>query len=135
MSPRDATRGDDEQRSGAALVATSLVLIAVFVPTAFLGRDQRAVLPAVRADDRVQHGGQHVRLADALPGPRRAAAPAEVRSKPGGSIRLFGWTLGWFFRLFDAALEKVTGAYAWGVRRAVRFLASSRWASTRPCWG
>ena len=39
--------------------------------------------------------------------------------------RLFGWTLGWFFRLFDRTVDGVTAAYVAVVKRVVRFGAVS----------
>ncbi len=55
MAPRDAAHLTMDEVGG-ALIGIALVLVAVFVPTAFIGRHRRAVLQAVRVDDRVGHG-------------------------------------------------------------------------------
>ena len=75
LSPRDATLKAMEQVSG-PVIAVGLVLSAVFVPCAFITRHHRAVLPAVRPDDRRLDGDLGVQLADAQPGADGAAAAA-----------------------------------------------------------
>ena len=69
-----------------AVIATALVLIAVFVPVAFFPGHDRPPVSAVRADDRVLGGDLRVQRADADAGAVGAAAPARRRS-----------ATGWFF--------------------------------------
>ena len=54
MAPREAAHLTMDEVGG-ALIGIALVLVAVFVPTAFMGGIAGAVLQAVRADDRVGH--------------------------------------------------------------------------------
>ena len=56
---------------GGALIAIALTLCAVFVPSAFLCRHLRTVLPSVRGDDCGIDGYLLLCLADAQPGPVR----------------------------------------------------------------
>ena len=119
LSPREATRATMAEVGG-ALVATSLVLIAVFVPTAFLGgisgEFYRQFALTIAFSTAVST------FVSLTLSPALAALLLRKREEQTGWLdKLFGWTLGWFFRLFDAELERVTGAYAWAVRRAVRF--------------
>ena len=69
-----------------AVIATALVLIAVFVPVAFFPGHDRAPLSAVRADDRLLGRDLRVQRADADAGAVGAAAPARG-----------GLGSGWFF--------------------------------------
>ena len=119
LSPRDATRATMAEVGG-ALVATSLVLIAVFVPTAFLGgisgEFYRQFALTIAFSTAVST------FVSLTLSPALATLLLRKREEQTGWLdKLFGWTLGWFFRLFDAGLERVTGAYAWAVKRAVRF--------------
>ena len=119
LSPRDATRATMAEVGG-ALVATSLVLIAVFVPTAFLGgisgEFYRQFALTIAFSTAVST------FVSLTLSPALAALLLRKREEQTGWLdKLFGWTLGWFFKLFDAGLEKVTEAYAWAVKRAVRF--------------
>ena len=119
LSPRDATRATMAEVGG-ALVATSLVLIAVFVPTAFLGgisgEFYRQFALTIAFSTAVST------FVSLTLSPALAALLLRKREEQTGWLdKFFGWTLGWFFKLFDAGLEKVTGAYAWAVKRAVRF--------------
>ena len=76
LRPREAAiKSMDEV--GGALIAIALVLCAVFIPTAFITRHLRAVLPAVRADHRRRDGDLADRVADLVAGARRHAAQAE----------------------------------------------------------
>ena len=71
MAPREAAHLTMDEVGG-ALIGIALVLVAVFVPTAFMGGIAGAVLQAVRADDRVGHRHLADRVADAVAGARRA---------------------------------------------------------------
>ena len=66
-----ASRGRWREVTG-AVIATSLVLVAVFVPVALLPRHHRAHLPAVLADHRLLGGA--VRVQRAHPHARRCRA-------------------------------------------------------------
>ncbi len=75
-----------------AVIATSLVLVAVFVPVGVLPRHDGRPLPAVRADDRVLGRPLGLQRADADPGargaaPRTRAGAAEGRVLPGSTPR------------------------------------------------
>jgi hydrophobic/amphiphilic exporter-1 (mainly G- bacteria), HAE1 family len=64
-----------------AVIATSLVLIAVFVPVSFFPRHHRHSLPAVLADHRVCHRHLGLQRADAFAG-AVGHVPARRRSRP-----------------------------------------------------
>ena len=119
LSPRDATRATMAE-VGSALVATSLVLIAVFVPTAFLGgisgQFYRQFALTIAFSTAVST------FVSLTLSPALATLLLRRKEEQTGWLdKIFRVLLGWFFRLFDAALEKVTGAYAALVKRAVRF--------------
>ncbi len=80
LSPRQAASEGVSEVIG-AVIATSLVLVAVFVPVAFFPGTTGAHLPAVLADDRLLRRHLHVQLAHALPGPRRALAARRARAQ------------------------------------------------------
>ena len=73
LSPREATYRAMREVSG-PIIAIALVLVAVFVPLAFISGLTGPVLQAVRADDRDLDGDLGDQLADAVAGARRAAA-------------------------------------------------------------
>ena len=119
LNPRDATRATMAE-VGSALIATSLVLIAVFVPTAFLegisGQFYRQFALTIAFSTAVST------FVSLTLSPALAALLLRKREAQTGWLdKLFNGLLGWFFRLFDAALAKVTGGYVRLVRRAVRF--------------
>ena len=119
LSPRDAARATMAE-VGAALVATSLVLIAVFVPTAFLGgisgQFYRQFALTIAFSTAVST------FVSLTLSPALAALLLKRREEQTGWLDVaFHKTLGWFFRLFDATLEKLTGVYTAVVKRAIRF--------------
>ena len=61
------------------VIGITLVLMAVFLPTAFLRRDHRAALPPVRPDDRRDGHHQRHQRRDAQAGPVRRLPPADAR--------------------------------------------------------
>jgi multidrug efflux pump len=63
------------------IIATALVLCAVFVPTAFHQRSDRPVLQAIRHHHRHLDGDFGVQFADAFPGPVRRAAQGSQRAQ------------------------------------------------------
>ena len=73
LAPRQATVQAMREVSG-PIIAIALVLVAVFVPLAFISGLDGAVLSAVRADDRHLDGHFGLQLPDAVACPRRSAA-------------------------------------------------------------
>ena len=73
--PKEAAYRAMEEVTG-PIVAIALVLCAVFVPVALVPRVHRAVLPAVRAHDRVLDHHLRDQFADPVPGARRDSPPA-----------------------------------------------------------
>ena len=119
LSPRDATRATMAEVGG-ALIATSLVLIAVFVPTAFLGGISGQFYTQFALT--IAFSTAVSTFVSLTLSPALATLLLRRREEQTGwADKAFGFLLGWFFRLFDAALEKVTGAYAAVVKRAIRF--------------
>ncbi len=119
LSPRDATRSTMAE-VGSALIATSLVLIAVFVPTAFLGgisgQFYRQFALTIAFSTAVST------FVSLTLSPALATLLLRKKGEHTGWIdRGFDFTLGWLFRGFDRLLESVTGVYSSLVKRAVRF--------------
>ena len=73
LSPNDAAYQAMQEVTG-PIIAIALVLIAVFVPLAFITRTDRPVLQAVRAHGGDLDGDLRVQLADAVAGAGGAAA-------------------------------------------------------------
>ncbi len=71
MAPREAAHLTMDEVGG-ALIGIALVLVAVFVPTAFMGGITGPVLQAVRADHRFGDGDLAGGVADAVAGAGRA---------------------------------------------------------------
>ena len=107
MAPREATIQAMSEVTG-PIIAITLVLMAVFLPTAFLGgitgqlyRQFALTIAAtalISADQR----------ADAQAGPVRRVAAAACRKN------------GWFARGFDAVYRPIERGYAWTVRHLLR---------------
>ncbi|MCB9914781.1 MAG: multidrug efflux RND transporter permease subunit [Planctomycetes bacterium] len=118
LSPRDATRKAMDEVSG-ALVAMALVLVAVFVPTAFLsgiaGQFYRQFAVTI-ATATVISAVVSLTLSPAMAAVQLRAADAP----PDRFQRAWDFLFGWFFRLFDRAFEWSAGRYARVVRRTVR---------------
>ncbi|MFW5735033.1 MAG: efflux RND transporter permease subunit, partial [Oceanidesulfovibrio sp.] len=111
LSPKDATIKAMDEVSG-AIIGTSLVLIAVFVPVAFMGGisgrlyQQFALTLAVSVA---------ISTLNALTlSPAMCALMLKPHYKAGGP-------LGWFFAMFNRAFEFVTRGYLTGVRGALRY--------------
>ena len=84
-------------------------------------RPDRAVLPAVRADDRDLDGHLGVQLADAEPGAGVAAAAAARRAARSACSAAIDRLFGWFFRGFNRFFARGSSIYAGGVvARAAR---------------
>ncbi len=75
MSPREAAHKTMDEVGG-ALVAIALVLMAVFIPTAFITGITGAVLQAVRPDHRLVDADLPGGFADAVAGPGGPAPAA-----------------------------------------------------------
>lgn len=117
-SPKDATR-EAMTEVGGALIATSLVLVAVFVPTAFMSGisgqfyQQFAITIATAT---VFSTFVSLTLTPALCG--LLLQPTDA--KPGVFTRLMDLVFGWFFRPFNAVFDWGTGIYAGVIGRVVR---------------
>ncbi len=118
LSPLDATRQAMKEVTG-PIVATALVLCAVFIPTAFISGlsgqfyKQFALTIAIST---VISAFNSLTLSPALSAvllKPRGAAPDRLQ-------RLINRVLGWFFRPFNRAFAGASGGYLWGVARIVR---------------
>ncbi|MEW4568527.1 multidrug efflux RND transporter permease subunit [Tautonia sp. JC769] len=118
LSPRDATRRSMDEISG-ALVATTLVLIAVFVPTSFLsgisGQFYRQFALTIAVSVSIST------FVSLTLSPALCALLLKPRAaKPDPFDRLWNFLFGWFFRGFNWTLDRSTDAYAFLLRRVVR---------------
>jgi multidrug efflux pump len=118
LSPLDATRQAMKEVTG-PIVATALVLCAVFVPTAFISGlsgqfyKQFALTIAIST---VISAFNSLTLSPALSAvllKPRGAAPDRLQ-------QLINGVLGWFFRPFNRIFASASGAYLGGVARIVR---------------
>ncbi len=118
MSPRDATRKAMDE-VGSALIATTLVLIAVFVPTAFIAGisgqfySQFAITIAVSTSISTLVS---LTLTPAMCALLLRPATAKKNRLGRGIDRVFGWP----FRLFNRAFDAASGAYARVVSGVIR---------------
>ncbi|TWT46720.1 efflux RND transporter permease subunit [Botrimarina hoheduenensis] len=118
LTPKQATK-EAMTEVGSALIATSLVLVAVFVPTAFMGGisgqfyQQFAITIAAAT---VFSTFVSLTLTPAMCG--LLLQPHDA--KPGLLTRAMDLIFGWFFRPFNAVFDWLTGIYAGTVRSAVR---------------
>ena len=78
LSPREAAHRTIDEVAG-PIIATFLVLAAVFVPAAFIPGISGPVLPAVRGHDRGLHRDLDLGLALAQPGALRACSSSPTR--------------------------------------------------------
>jgi multidrug efflux pump len=118
LAPREATRKAMDEVTG-PVVAVASVLVAVFVPCAFISGitgqffRQFAVTIAVST------------IFSAINSLTLSPALAAILLRPRGARRdPLAWLLnlgaGWFFRLFNAAFGAGTTAYAWSVGKLLR---------------
>jgi len=121
MGAREAAKKAMDEVFG-AVIAVSLVLVAVFVPTAFItgisGEFYRQFALTI-AVSTVLSAFNSVTLSPAL---------AALLLKPHGTAKdpltkVLDFGLGWFFRWFNAAFERVGAAYGTVVARLVRAVA------------
>lgn len=117
-SPKEATR-EAMTEVGGALIATSLVLVAVFVPTAFMSGisgqfyQQFAITIAAAT---VISTLVSLTLTPAL----CALLLQPADAKPGVVTRILGVLFGWFFIPFNLIFDWLSGLYAGIVGRFVR---------------
>lgn len=118
LSPKEATKKAMNEVGG-ALIATTLVLIAVFVPTAFIagisGQFYRQFAITIAVSTTFSTFVS-LTLSPAL---------CAMLLRPKGAQenwlgRIVDVTLGWFFRAFNAAFDMTSGWYSGVVRRVLR---------------
>ena len=102
VAARGGPRTMDEV--GTAVIAIALVLVAVFIPTAFIPGISRPVLPPVRPDHRGVDPHLRLQFADAVARARRAPPEAAQSRRPPQSVvaRLGSRMASRFNRGFDA---------------------------------
>lgn len=118
LSPREATRKAMAEVSG-ALVATSLVLLGVFVPTAFLGGISGQFYTQFAltiATSTVISTLVSLTLSPAL----GVILLKEASAKKDWFTKLIDVLLGWFFRLFNKGFEASNRGYSWTVKKTLR---------------
>jgi hydrophobe/amphiphile efflux-1 (HAE1) family protein len=123
LSPRDATRKAMDEVGG-ALVATTLVLIAVFVPTAFIagisGQFYRQFAITIAVSTAISTFVS-LTLTPALCAILLKKPQTEDGKKPHGRVaRFFSRLSSAPFALFNKAFDKTSNAYARVVSRVVR---------------
>ena len=119
LSPLDATKKAMSEVSG-PIIATALVLCAVFVPTAFISGltgqfyKQFAITIAIST---VISAFNSLTLSPAL----SAALLRSHDAKKDWLSRVMDRLFGWFFRGFNRFFSSSAAGYGWAVRRVVRF--------------
>ncbi len=118
LSPRSAARKAMNEVGG-AVIATSLVLVAVFVPTAFISGisgqfyQQFAITVAVST---IISSIVSLTLSPAM----GAVLLKGHDSKRDWFERLLNFLFGWFFRIFNKIFDRFTSVYSGIIRRMVR---------------
>ena len=118
LSPVAATQRAMREVSG-PIIATALVLCAVFVPTAFISGltgqfyKQFAITIAIST---VISAFNSLTLSPAL----SALLLKPHHAKPDLVTRGINFVLGWFFRIFNRAFDRSAAAYGWAVRWCIR---------------
>src|ERR1700676_534766 len=118
LSPRDATEQAMREVTG-PIIATALVLCAVFIPTAFIsgltGQFYRQFALTI-AISTVISAFNSLTLSPAL-----SAVLLKPRGAPPDRLQqLINRVLGWFFRPFNRIFASASGGYLQGVARIVR---------------
>ncbi len=117
-SPRQAAFDAMKEVSG-AIVAATLVMVAIFVPTAFLpgisGQFYQQFALTI-AGSVVISGIVSLTLSPAL----GAILLKHENDKPDRFTRIYFFLFGWFFRAFNSVFDKFTRGYTGIVRRFVR---------------
>lgn len=118
LKPKEATKKAMTEVGG-ALIATTLVLVAVFVPTSFMtgisGQFYQQFAITIAAAT-VFSTFVSLTLTPALCG--LLLQPADA--KPGLITQFFNLAFGWFFRPFNTVFDWLSGLYAGTIRRIVR---------------
>jgi multidrug efflux pump len=118
LSPREATHKAMDEVTG-PVIATTLVLIAVFVPTAFIpgisGQFYKQFAVTIAVSTAISSFNS-LTLSPAL---------AALLLKPHGAKKdplelLMAWTVGWFFKLFNVVFDFVTKIYTAVVSGLIR---------------
>jgi multidrug efflux pump len=119
LSPIEATRKAMDEVS-APIIAIALVLVAVFVPTAFIsgltGQFYRQFALTI-AISTVISAINSLTLSPALASRLLRPHGAERDRVQRGADRMFGW----FFRRFNSFFTRASASYTLGVARALRF--------------
>lgn len=118
LSPRKATK-QAMTEVGSALIATTLVLIAVFVPTAFLGgisgEFYRQFALTISASTAIST------FVSLTLTPAMCALLLQPKdAKPGAATRVMDLAFGWFFRPFNAVFDWTSNVYSNVVCRVLR---------------
>ena len=119
LNPEAATRQAMREVSG-PIIATALVLCAVFIPTAFISGltgqfyKQFAITIAIST---VISAFNSLTLSPAL----SALLLQPHGAKKDALARLMDFLFGWFFRLFNRVFEGGARAYGWAVQRTIRY--------------
>ncbi len=121
LNPEAATRQAMREVSG-PIIATALVLCAVFIPTAFISGltgqfyKQFAITIAIST---VISAFNSLTLSPAL----SALLLQPHGAKKDALARLMDFLFGWFFRLFNRVFDRGASAYGWMVKRTIRYSA------------
>jgi hydrophobe/amphiphile efflux-1 (HAE1) family protein len=120
LSPKEAAHKTMDE-VGSALIAISLVLIGVFLPTAFIAGLQGAFYKqfaiTIAASTAISC------IVSLTLSPAMAALllkPHDPHSKATGILGTLTAPLDWFFARFNAGFEKLSGGYAWLTSRLIR---------------
>lgn len=118
LKPREAARQSMAEVSG-AIFATSLVLLAVFVPTAFLsgisGQFYKQFALTIAASTMIS-ALVSLTLSPAL----GVLLLRNKHGKPDLLSRILNFLFGWFFNIFNRLFDRTNRAYTSIVRRSVR---------------
>lgn len=118
LSPKEATK-EAMQEVGSALIATTLVLIAVFVPTAFIagitGQFYRQFAITIAVSTAISTFIS-LTLSPAL----CALLLRPKEAKKNVIEKILDLLLGWFFRLFNIAFDKTSALYSAFVSKILR---------------
>ena len=122
LTPRDAARKTMEEVFG-ALVATSLVMMAVFVPVSFLegitGQFFRQFALTIAVATAISTIVS-VTLSPAMAAALLSAKEDGPRGVLGRTWSVVTWPFAALGRAFNWGFERLTGAYAWIIRRLLR---------------
>lgn len=119
LSPREAThKAMDEV--GSALIATTLVLIAVFVPTVFIPSISGKFYQQFAITIAISTAFSTFVSLTLSPAMCAILLKPKDREKR-GLAKLVDILFGWFFRLFNRTFDITSDYYAWWISRIVRY--------------